>query len=228
MASKQEWLDSVWPTVRSRLPSPPAVVVDLGCGSLGGFVPALLADGYQAVGVDPEAPEGSSYRRVEFERSELPEAVDAVVASVSLHHVADPGEVFDRIAGALTPAGVVVVLEWDWESFDEASAHWAFERLDQDTEARGWLHGARERWLASGLPWEAYLRDWATGHGMHGAGTLIGELDARFERVSCERGAYLFPELAGTTEADELRAIEAATIRALRIDYVGRVITAQR
>jgi SAM-dependent methyltransferase len=222
MASKQVWLESVWPTVRSRLPAPPAVVVDLGCGSLGGFVPALVADGYRAVGIDPEAPEGSSYRRIEFERSELPEAVDAVVASVSLHHVADPGEVFDRIAGALTPGGVVVVLEWDWESFDEASARWAFERLDLTAEPKGWLHGARERWLASGQPWDDYLRSWATGHGLHSAPTLVEQLDERFERVSYEPGAYLFPELAQTTEADELEAIEAGLVHALRIDYVGR------
>jgi SAM-dependent methyltransferase len=222
MASKQEWLETVWPTVRSRLPGPPAVVVDLGCGSLGGFVPALLADGYQAIGIDPKAPEGSNYRRIEFERSELPESVDAVVAAVSLHHVADPGEVLDRIASALTPGGEVVVLEWDWESFDGASARWGFERLDHDAESKGWLHGARERWLASGLPWDTYLRDWATGHGLHGAETLVAELDKRFERVACERGAYLFPELTGTSEADELQAIEAGLVRALRVDYVGR------
>jgi SAM-dependent methyltransferase len=222
MASKQEWLEAVWPTVRPRLPAPPAVVVDLGCGSLGGFVPALLADGYQAVGVDPEAPEEPSYRRIEFERSELPDAVDAVVASVSLHHVADPGEVFDRIARALTPGGTVVVLEWDWERFDEASASWGFERLDPSAETKGWLHGARERWLASGLPWATYLREWATGHGLHGAGPLVAGLDERFERVACERGAYLFPELSRTSEADELHAIEAGRIQALRVDYVGR------
>src|SRR5579859_7940259 len=130
--------------VSSHLPPPPAMVVELGCGSLGGLVPALLADGYEALGVDPEAPDESNYRRIEFERSELPDAVDAVVASVSLHHVADPGEVLDRVAAALKPRGTVVVIEWDWESFDEASARWGFERLDLEAESRGWLHGARE------------------------------------------------------------------------------------
>lgn len=222
MASKQNWLEAIWPTVRSRLPAPPAVVLELGCGPLGGFVPALEADGYQAVGIDPDAPEGPSYRQIEFERCELPEAVDAVVASVSLHHVADPGEVFDRIAGALAPGGVVVVLEWDWESFDEASARWAFERLDLSAGSKGWVHGARERWLASGQSWDTYLREWATGHGLHGAPALIEALDERFERVSFDRGAYLFPELADTTEADELEAIEAGQLRAVRVDYVGR------
>lgn len=185
-------------------------------------MPALLADGYQATGIDPQAPDGPNYRRLEFERSELPDAVDAVAASVSLHHVADPGEVLDRVAAALKPGGAVVVLEWDWESFDEASARWAFERLDLTAEPKGWLHGARERWLASGLPWDDYLRGWATGHGLHSARALVDQLDDRFERVSCEGGAYLFPELTRTTEADELEAIEAGLVRALRIDYAGR------
>lgn len=184
-------------------------------------MPGLLSDGYQAIGIDPEAPNGSSYRRVEFERSELPDAVDAVVASVSLHHVADTGEVLDRIAGALKPGGTVVVIEWDWENFDEASARWAFERLDLTTDSKGWLHGARERWLASGLPWDTYLRDWATGHGLHSARVLVEGLDQRFARASCERGAYLFPELAHACEDDELQAIEAGLVQAVRIDYVG-------
>lgn len=212
----------MWPRVRSWLPAPPAVVVELGCGSLGGFVPALHADGYAALGIDPEAPEEPEYRRVEFERSELPPDVDALVASVSLHHVADPAGVLDRIAGALRPGGTIVVVEWDWESFDDASAQWAFERLDRDPEEKGWLHRGYEHWQASGQPWDDYLRAWATGHGLHSARALVERLDERFELERCERGAYLFPELPNTTEADELEAIDAGLVRALRIDYVGR------
>jgi SAM-dependent methyltransferase len=197
-------------------------VVELGCGSLGGFVPALLADGYAAIGIDPEAPDGADYRRVEFERADLSPDADALVASVSLHHVSDTGEVLDRIAAAIKPGGAIVVLEWDWESFDETSARWGFDRLDADAEPKGWLHRAREHWLESGLGWETYLHNWASGHGLHGAGVLVRGLDERFERVRCERGAYLFPELADTSELDELDAIASGEIRALRVDYVGR------
>ena len=71
----------MWPRVRSSLPAPPAAVLELGCGTAGGFVPGLLSDGYRAVGIDPEAPDGPDYRRVEFERSDLRDTVDAVVAS---------------------------------------------------------------------------------------------------------------------------------------------------
>ena len=57
----------------------------------------LRAEGYDALGIDPEAPEGAHYRRIEFERADLPRQVDAVVASTSLHHVANPAQVIDRI-----------------------------------------------------------------------------------------------------------------------------------
>jgi hypothetical protein len=67
MTSDKRWLASVWPFVLAQLPSVPATVVEIGCGPLGGFVPALLDDGYEAVGVDPEAPEAPAYHRIEFE-----------------------------------------------------------------------------------------------------------------------------------------------------------------
>lgn len=211
----------MWPRIRPHLPAPPAVVVELGCGSHGGFVPALQHAGYQALGVDPQAPEGDAYRRVEFERTELPAPIHAVVASASLHHVADPAVVLDRMAEALAPGGAVVVVEWDWQSFDEPSARWCFERMDSE-QAGGWLQRTRENWLASGLGWEAYLSAWAAEHGMHGVPSLVRELDRRFDRLSCERGAFFFADLPHTTEADELRAIDAGEIRPLRIDYVAR------
>jgi hypothetical protein len=57
---------------------------------------------------------------------------------------------------------------------------------------------------------------------LHGARALVDQLDERFERVTYDRGPYLFPELTGTSEADEAQAIDAGLIRPLRIDYVGR------
>ena len=89
MMPDDPWLAAVWPFVRGQLPPSPARVLEVGCGTLGGFVPVLLDGGYQAVGVDPEAPEGSDYQRVELERYDAPQPVDCVVASLSLHHVAD-------------------------------------------------------------------------------------------------------------------------------------------
>lgn len=220
MTSGERWLDTQWPLVRGRLPAPPARVVEIGCGPLGGFVPMLRAEGYDAVGIDPRAPEQLHYRRVEFERAPLPPQVDAVIASASLHHVADPAEVLDRVAGALTSGGTVVVVEWAWERFDEQTAAWCFERLGPDDEA-GWLHRRRDEWLASGREWPSYLRDWTQRDGLHPSELLLRLLDERLERRLLTHGPYFFPDLFDTSEADEQAAIDAAVIQPTRVDYVG-------
>jgi SAM-dependent methyltransferase len=220
MTPRERWLATLWPLVRARLPPAPARVVEVGCGALGGFVPMLRGDGYDAVGIDPQAPDGAHYQRIEFERAALPQDVDAFVASTSLHHVADPAEVIDRISSALTSGGAVVVVEWAWETFDRPTAEWCFERLRRDG-APGWLHRRRDEWLDSGQEWASYLRGWAEREGLHPGEALVGLLDERLERRLLTRGPYFFPELADTSEADEQAAIDADRIRPARIDYVG-------
>jgi hypothetical protein len=168
MTLDEPWLAAVWPFVRDQLPPARASVVEVGCGPAGGFVPALVDRGYDAVGVDPEAPEGPDYRRIEFERYEPPQPLECVVASLSLHHVADLGKVLDRLDALLVPGGVLVV-EWAWEWFDEATARWCFARLKPPAPGAepGWLHKHQERWMASGQPWDDYCRTWAEQEGLH-------------------------------------------------------------
>src|SRR5260221_12516209 len=80
------WLAAVWPFVRAQLPPAPAAVAEIGCGPLGGFVPALRSAGYDAVGIDPEAPEGAWYRQVGVEGGQTA-PVPPIIAGTSLHHV---------------------------------------------------------------------------------------------------------------------------------------------
>lgn len=218
MSSPERWLTALWPNVVRHLPPAPATIVELGCGKLGGFVPRLLEAGYEAVGIDPQAPEGAQFLRTEFERAELPSPLNGVIACTSLHHVSDPGEAVDKIAGALDPGGVVVVVEWDWEAVDEETARWAFERAEPDS----WLSRRHEGWNAASQSWEEYFRSWASEHGIHAVGTLLRELDRRLERVACDRGPFFFADLTNTSEAEEAEAISSGRLRAVRIDYVGR------
>src|SRR6266498_2765093 len=205
MTPDERWLAAVWPFVRAGLPSPPAAVLEIGCGRLGGFVPALLRDGYDAVGVDPEAPEGPGYHRIEFEAYQSPRPVDGVVACTSLYHVADLGEVLDRVGLVLVPDGALVVVEWAWERFDEATARWCFARLATPDSAAepGWLHRRRDERAATGQE-------------------IVRGLDARFDRRQLGFGPYFFADLADTTEADEQDAIDAAQVQATGIRYIGR------
>jgi hypothetical protein len=151
---------------------------------LGGFVAALQAAGYDAVGVDPEAPDAPAYHQLQFEQYRPPQPVDCVVACTSLHHVGDLDGVLDRVAAALIPGGSVVVVEWEWERFDERTARWCFARLAQPDPASeaSWLHRHREDWAASGQPWDACCRTWAAQEGLHAGEAIAGALDARFDR----------------------------------------------
>ena len=223
MTPDDPWLGAVWPFVRGQLPPTPARVLEVGCGTLGGFVPALLDGGYPAVGVDPEAPEGPDYQRIEFERYEPPQPVDCLVASLSLHHVADLEEVLDRLAALLVPGGMLVVLEWAWERFDEASARWCFARLAPPAPGAepGWLHKHQQRWATSGQSWDDYLGAWATVERLHRGEDIVRGLDARFDRQLYVEAPYFFPDLADTSEAEEQAIIDARQIRAGGIRYVA-------
>ena len=222
MTSDERWLAANWPFVRAWLPAAPARVLEIGCGPRGGFVPMMQAAGYQATGVDPEAPPGPSYRQVEFERYAAPGQLDAIVACTSLHHVAGLAAVLDLAAGALVPGGRAVIVEWARERFDEATARWCFARLPEAGDHPGWLHERQAEWRGSGQPWDAYLRSWAQAEGLHAGQVILDELDARFDSRLATYGPYFFPELAGISEADEQAAIDRGLIQANRIQYAGR------
>lgn len=220
MTPGDRWLATTWPLVRAHLPAPPARVMDVGCGRLGGFVPILRSDGYDAFGIDPQAPNEPHYHRIQVERAVISNRVDVAIASVALHHVACPAKVIDRVISTLESGGSVIVVEWAWERFDEPTRQWCFERLGPNGDT-GWLHRRREEWLASGQDWTRYVHEWAEREGLQAGDDLVRLLDERLDRQLLRRGPYFFPDLPDTTEADEQNAIDAGQIRACRIEYVG-------
>ena len=76
--------DATWSFVHPQLPRSPAHLLDMSSRAAGGLVPALRRQGYDAIGVDPDAPEAAGYHRIAFERYEATQRFDAVVASTSL------------------------------------------------------------------------------------------------------------------------------------------------
>lgn len=219
------WLPVAFGLTRPHLPAAPAAVVDIGCGPFGGIVPALIGDGYDAVGVDPGAPSTDRYRALPFGEAELPSSVAAITASLSLHHIDDLDGAVGRAADALGPDGVLVVLEMDWPAFDDAAAEWCFAHLpapDSGVPA-GWLAMQRDNWQASGVSWSEYRTDWATEHGLHTGDRILSALDARFECVGSSPIPYYFSQLVdGVTPEVELAAIEAGDLPQSAFRYVGR------
>jgi SAM-dependent methyltransferase len=222
MTPDERWLATLWPVVRDWLPAIPASVLEIGCGPLGGFVPMLRGAGYDAVGVDPCAPDRPWYHGVEFEAFQPPEPARAIVACTSLHHTADVGAVLDLARSALTAGGSIVVVEWARERFDEATARWCFDRLPPPASEPGWLQQFHDEWRESGQQWDTYCRDWARSEGLHAGLDIVRELDARFDRQLLSPGPYFFADLADVSEGEEQAAIDAGLIQANRIVYVGR------
>jgi SAM-dependent methyltransferase len=230
----RERIDALWPFVKEQIPPGPGAVVEIGCGPLGGFVPLLHAKGHHAVGVDPSAPDGPSYRQVRFEDWQ-PESgdvpVQAAVACLSLHHVDDIHALLARVAELTQPGGRLVVREWARERFDEATARWCFDRLgpqasseDEEPQRGWWLDGYRRGWQEAGGDWSAYFNGWAEEAGLLTGETLLGAFEASpFETELLEFGPYFHLALDGVTAEQEQAAIDAGTIRANGIRYVGRL-----
>jgi SAM-dependent methyltransferase len=177
-----------------ELPSPPARVLELGCGD-GELAHALAAAGYTVLGIDPDAPEGPIFRRSAIEELDEPGPFDAVVASRSLHHVHDLAAGLDKVAALLRPGGVFVVDEFGWERLDAASA----ERV--------------------GIP----LDEWQDEHEeLHTAEAMRRELDERFTRRSLSAEPYLYRESRSlVSEEEERQLVEAGRIRPIGFRYVG-------
>ena len=208
----ERWSAAVWPFVRSRLPASPATVLELGCGSAGGFVPRLRESGYDAAGIDPNAPAAPGFHQIGFEQFEPEQPVDAIVASRSLHHVGGhrrDGRAHRRSAPARRDAdrrrvGVGAVRRGHRAS---GASRGSTARLPTPTP--GGFSAASTAGVRPGEAWETYFIDWATGHGLVRADRILAEFDGHFEPALCSYGPYFFADLAGVSEREEQAAIDA-------------------
>ena len=194
--------------VLSFLPPPPARVLEVGCGDEGGLVERLAEAGYDALGIDPEAPAGPRFHRVELEQLEPDERFDAAVASRVLHHVEPLGPALDRLT---TLAPLILVDDFANERIDDA--------------ARAWYE-ARYRELAEGVAAPrapADLGEWRARHPdlLHGE-VVLAELRARYDELFFEERPYLYRWLRDDESLRlERELIAAGTIPAIGLRYAG-------
>jgi SAM-dependent methyltransferase len=199
---------------REHLPQPPARVLEVGCGQ-GELTVALQVAGYEALGIDPRAPEGDLFRRVLLEDLDAGEGpFDAVVAVQSLHHMRDLGQALDRIVALLRPGGAIVLNEFGWDLLDEPTLDWLWNQR-RALAAAG--HGDAPP------PLEEMQGDWETEHiGVHGFEALRTALEERFEERAFEPSPFLYRKLHGhSSEVLEQALIDAGAIVPLGFRYAG-------
>jgi SAM-dependent methyltransferase len=175
----------LWSYLERWLPAPPASVVDVGCGA-GESTRRLAELGYEALGIDPEAPAEDGFRRAGLEQLEPTPAFDAAVAIRSLHHVHELWAGVDALAGALRPGGRLVVFEFAIEAVDDRAERWNAE------------HGLARPTTAAAEPDVAQL-----------AGVRRA-LEARFRELDAQPAPYLAREAGrADLEAAELERISS-------------------
>jgi SAM-dependent methyltransferase len=178
-------------------------VLEVGCGA-GDLARSLDAAGYCVLAIDPQAPEGSIFRRVTIEELDDAGPFDAAVASYSLHHIENLDRALDRLASLLKPRGTLVIEEFGWD------------RLDQETAA--WYAGQQEEQSV-----ETALAGWATEHeGLHGFTDMRAAMDDRFEEHTFEWRPYLYRCLdRDDLAANERDAITRGEIQAIGFRYIS-------
>ena len=196
-AVKRHLTPELWDFILRWLPERPARVLDIGCGD-GTLTRRLIAEGYDATGLDPEAPREEGYLRDTLEEFRSTATFDAAVAVRSLHHLRDPVLGLDNLRASLRPGGRLVAFEF------------AVEHLDDD--ARRWLssEGVKPPVSEPGLNEVIPL------------GELRAELERRFGVLDSEPATYLAREggredLVGAEEA----AVRAGILRpaGIRLAY---------
>ena len=202
--------------IRAKLPPPRAGVLEVGCGR-GELARELEAAGYDVVAIDPEAPEGAIFRAVRLEDFDGSGPFDAVVASLSLHHIADLGAAIEQIAVLLEPRGLLVLNEWDRDRFQGATARWYFHQR-QALAALGREQAEIEPTFEDWWPdWHERRSD------VHPYAAMRPELDRHFSEQLFEWVPYLYGyRLGAELEPLERVLIESGEIEAVGFRYVGQ------
>ncbi len=180
-----------------RFLSPPARVLDVGCGR-GDLAARLLASGFEVTALD-QAPEAVEIARAagvpaiasDFLRFEGP-PYDAVIFSRSLHHLHPLRDAVVRASALMKPDAWLIADEFARERADRATAAWFYD-------VRSLLHAARVLVMTeeSDQASDALSRWGADHYGegdhpRHDGVAMLAELRRHFEIVETEDVPYVY------------------------------------
>jgi SAM-dependent methyltransferase len=198
--SDDRWWKEFDAVVAAALPAR-SRVLDLGCGD-GGLVDRLSQLGFDALGVDPRAPDHPRLIRERIEQAMGLGGFDAITALMALHH-AELDTVVPALARLLRPHGRLFVYELGWDYYDERAAAWLVDHdpSNADNSIAGW---------------------WREHGEFHTSQTIRQALSARFEPTLEVARPYLARMLARPDlEAEEHALIDAQLLPALGLWYIS-------
>jgi len=224
--------------LRSVLPVPPARVLDAGCGR-GDLALALHSRGYDVTGIDidPDAVAAARSAGAPVTEADMTsyddQPFDAVLFSVSLHHVADLDATIGRARDLVVPGGVLIADEFAWERADDLTATWFHDTAALLSLAG--LLGEREFGLVDD-PLDWWVRRHRDDDPMHPGAAMAEAIARRFTDVELHSVPYLHRHLAGWLTDDSrgarmftlLRDLEGRRIAQSRLAPVGLQMTARR
>jgi len=192
--------------VLEHLAPPPGRVLEVGCGREGGIVAQLRDAGYDALGVDPEAPDAAHFRRGDYR--DVDDAYDAVVAGRMLHHVHPLDEGVAKLA-RLAP--LLLVDEFAWDRIDPA--------------AQEWYEGQHRMLVAAGATplGPPALDEWRWRHAdLHPHDAVLDALRAHYDERVLEWLPYLHRWLGGpSSESLEQTLVDVGAVPAIGYRWVG-------
>lgn len=219
----------------SRLPATPARILDAGCGR-GELALALTGRGYDVTAIDVSADAVAEARKagVDAKVADIEtyedDPFDAVVFSLSLHHVERLDRALARTRELLKPDGVVIADEFAWERATPATAAWFYDMavvlgkaglIDRDDEVQD---DPLDRW------WRRHRDD----DPMHPGEAMIGAFRTHLDVVETMRVPYLHRYLDGWLSAPDsrvfaaLRDIELRRVADGALAKVGLQLVARR
>jgi len=198
----------------AQLPAPPLRVLEVGCGR-GELAQALAERGFEVVAIDPAAPDGPIFRQVGLEDFSDPRGFEAVVASVSLHHIEDLAGAVDKIASFLPQGGILALEEFAKERLAGTTALWYYHQ-------RRALAAARREDAVSDDFEEWKRQSKAERADIHSVSEIRIALERRFAERFFKWTPYLYSHrLDDALEPIERRLIAEGAIDAAGVWYVG-------